>query len=86
MYNTKHNRMNQAGWSRYKAQQNRERKAERLRRSDPLFQSGRIQSPFGLLLDQMLVALPPGRRVSASGRTYYERRANRSDRSRNHRL
>lgn len=29
--------------------------------------------------DKLYKALPPGKRISASGRTYYERRANRSD-------
>lgn len=29
--------------------------------------------------DKLYAALPPGKRISASGRTYYERRANRSD-------
>ena len=36
--------------------------------------------------DRKLTAKKPGKRVSASGRTYYERRVNRSDVSKKKRL
>ena len=39
-------------------------------------QTGRIKS---IGRDLKRVALPPGKRVSKSGRTYYEKRKNRSD-------
>lgn len=78
--------MNYAGWMRSKAQHNREVKAERLRRSDPLHQGGRIQTAYGIALDAARMAMLPGRRISASGHRYYERRVNRSDRSRNKKL
>ena len=72
-------RMNKTNFFRMIAEHNREVKVERRRRSVPLFQSGRIQTPAGLAMDARLHALPPGKRRSASGHTYYERRANRSD-------
>jgi hypothetical protein len=72
--------MNQAGYGRFIAQQNRDRKAERARRADPLRQTGRIETPMGRLMDLARIALPPGKRISKTGHRYYERRENRSDR------
>ncbi len=37
------------------------------------------QSPQGIMMDVLLKAKSPGRRVSASGRKYNERRSNRAD-------
>ena len=51
-------------------------------RQDTLRQTGRYQGEENLLIDRLFQALPPGKRTSASGRVYYERRANRSDRGR----
>jgi len=39
-------------------------------------QTGRIKS---IGRDMKRIALPPGKRVSKSGKIYYEKRANRSD-------
>lgn len=39
-------------------------------------QSGKVKD---IMADKMLTALPPGLRVSASGKMYWETRKNRSD-------
>ena len=67
-------------------QQSDERKREQVRRQDTTRQSGPIQGALGHHMDALLHALPPGRRVSASGNVYYERRENRSDKNYHQRL
>jgi hypothetical protein len=64
-----------------RAQKNREQKAERIRRQDPDRLTGRFQNEHNRMIDAMLHAMHPGKRRSASGHTYYERRENRADRS-----
>jgi hypothetical protein len=49
------------------------------RRENPYYQDRQYQTPLGIQMDMMRRALPPGRRVAASGKVYYERRSNRSD-------
>ena len=78
-YDRHSGRMNRAGYARMVAAENRERKAERARRSNPLRQTGRIETPMGHLMDLALHALPPGRRISRTGHRYYEYRQNRTD-------
>ena len=58
------------------------RAAEHQRRLDTLRQTGRIQNAHNRELDRMFQAFRPGKRISASGHRYYERRENRSDRGR----
>ena len=41
-------------------------------------QVGRVKS---VASDKKILAMPPGKRVSKKGKVYYERRANRSDKS-----
>jgi hypothetical protein len=79
-YNRHAGRMNKTNYFHLVAEQNRDRKAERVRRSDPLRQTGHIETPMGRLMDLARTALPPGKRKSKSGNIYYERRENRSDR------
>jgi len=67
-------------------QRRQEQHREHIRRQDTTRQTGPIQGMIGHHLDAMLHALLPGRRVSGSGRVYYERRENRSDRNYNQRL
>lgn len=43
-----------------------------------VYQTGK-QSKAGKFIDKHIKAKPPGKRKSASGKTYFERRANRSD-------
>jgi hypothetical protein len=59
-------------------------RARKFRESHP--QRGVIQTPAGLAMDAARHALAPGRRVSRTGNTYYERRENRSDRNYHQRL
>lgn len=61
-------------------QQAAERQRERARRKDSLRQTGPIQGALGHLMDSRRQAMRPGKRFSESGRRYYERRENRSDR------
>jgi hypothetical protein len=61
-------------------QKSAEQKAERVRRQDPDRLTGRWQNPHNLLIDQRFQAMRPGKRFSANGRRYYERRSNRADR------
>lgn len=61
-------------------QRGQERQREQQRRADdPFRQTGRIQNAHNLELDRMQQAMSPGKRFSADGHRYYERRANRSD-------
>lgn len=59
------------------------RKAEqqraRVQRQDPNRQTGQWQGAERLEIDRRFQAARPGKRFSASGHRYYERRANRSD-------
>jgi hypothetical protein len=57
------------------SRQNAERARERTRRQNPLRQVGFSNEA----LDRLLYAQPPGRRISRTGRRYYEHRQNRSD-------
>ena len=66
-------------------QQESRKRAMNLRK-DTLRQTGPIQGDIGHRMDMMLHALPPGRRISHTGRRYYERRENRSDRNYTQRL
>lgn len=63
-------------------QQSDERKRETVRRKDTTRQSGTWQGEHNLMIDRMFQAMPPGKRFSAAGNRYYERRANRSDKGR----
>ena len=63
-----------------------EQQRERVRRKDTTRQTGPIQGSLGHRMDAHLHALPPGKRVSASGHIYYERRENRSDKNYSQRL
>lgn len=60
------------------------RKAEqqraRVQRQDPNRLTGRIQNEHNREIDRRYQAQRPGKRFSASGRRYYERRENRADR------
>jgi len=67
-------------------QRKHEQHREHIRRQDTTRQTGPIQGMVGHHLDAMLHALPPGRRISASGHRYYERRENRSDKNYSQRL
>lgn len=67
-------------------QRRHEQERNRQARADPFRQTGRIQTEAGRLMDMRFQAMPPGRRISDTGHLYYERRENRSDRSRNRRL
>jgi len=44
--------------------------------SDIQRQSGYVKN---VLVDKLLIALPPGKRISKSGNVYWETRKNRSD-------
>jgi hypothetical protein len=57
-------------------QQNAERAREQKRRAVPNYQTG----ISNLIVDRRFQALRPGKRFSAGGHRYYERRADRSDR------
>lgn len=58
--------------------QEMERKKTRKIRSDPMYQTGRLSNQTW---DLRFQAMPPGKRFSRkTGRRYYERRENRSDR------
>ena len=63
-------------------QHHQERQQEHIRRQDTTRQTGRIQNPHNLELDRLYQAMTPGKRFSADGHRYYERRANRSDKGR----
>ena len=62
------------------AMQERYAQEEHMRRQDTNRQTGVIQSPQNRILDRRFQAMRPGKRISASGHRYYERRINRSDR------
>jgi len=59
--------------------QEAQRAAEHLRRQAVDRQTGQLQNEHNRLLDAMLHAHKPGKRISATGHVYYERRENRSD-------
>lgn len=61
------------------SQQSEEKERERARRKDSNRQTGPIQSDADKALDELYSAMRPGKRISASGHRYYERRENRSD-------
>ncbi len=61
-------------------QRKREQARERIHRQDTTRQTGRIQSERNREMDRKLQARRPGKRISADGHRYYERRENRSDR------
>lgn len=61
-------------------QKKAELQRERARRKDSLRQTGPIQGALGHHMDGLIQAARPGKRFSESGRRYYERRENRSDR------
>jgi hypothetical protein len=67
-------------------QHEQERQREHTRRLDTTRQTGQIQNAHNQALDAMLHALHPGRRMSATGHIYYERRENRSDKNWHERL
>ena len=46
-----------------------------------LYQTGGKRTVRGVLQDEKLTAKKPGKRTAKTGRVYYERRANRSDRN-----
>jgi len=48
-------------------------------KSTRLYQTGPKPTGYGAMMDKMIKAKPPGKRTTAHGTTYYERRANRSD-------
>lgn len=79
-YNRHPDRMNRTNYNRKTAEHNREVEHGRLLRSDPLRQTGHIETPLGHLMDLARGALPPGKRISEGGNVYYERRENQSDR------
>jgi len=61
----------------------RKRKYKRInRKPGELTQIGKSN----IFLDLRYAALKPGKRISASGKRYYEYRANRSDKNRERRL
>jgi len=66
----------------YSQERSEESRRERARRSDKLRQTGISNEAR----DRLYMAFLPGRRVSGTGHTYYERRSNRSDRDRQRRL
>jgi len=67
--------------SEHLEQRRHERAREHARKvADPLWQTGPIQNPFNKDIDRRFQAMRPGKRFSASGHIYYERRENRSDR------
>jgi hypothetical protein len=55
---------------------------ERRQSGDPLWQATSFHDRLNLEMDRRLPALPPGRRISqVTGKRYYERRFNRTDKS-----
>jgi hypothetical protein len=56
------------------------RAQEHARRQDTTRQTGVIQNAHNRELDRLFQAFRPGKRISADGKRYYERRENRSDR------
>ena len=58
-----------------------ERHMEHIRRQDPDRLTGRIQNEHNREIDRHLHAMRPGKRFSASGHRYYERRENHADRN-----
>ena len=55
---------------------------ERRQSGDPLWQATSFHDRLNLEMDRRLQAQPPGRRISQiSGKRYYERRFNRTDKS-----
>jgi hypothetical protein len=55
---------------------------ERRQSGDPMWQATSFHDRLNLEMDRRLPALPPGRRISQiSGKRYYERRFNRTDKS-----
>lgn len=75
-FNRHSGRMNRTNYARMQAQHKAELKRQRIMRADTTRQVGFSNEA----IDRLLFALPPGRRISYSGRRYYEHRQNRSDR------
>jgi hypothetical protein len=61
-------------------QRHQEQHQERVRRQDPDRMTGHIQNAHNREIDRMFQAQRPGRRRSAAGNRYYERRENHADR------
>jgi len=75
-YNKHAGRMNKTNYQRMQAQRKAELKRQRAMRADTTRQVGFSNEA----IDRLFFALAPGRRISFTGRRYYEHRQNRSDR------